>query len=66
MYDMRYVRGRVLAENADSLTYSWIRDAPPRALDYASLTSICDAFFPRIFLRREWPTTCRRSAAGCR
>ena len=52
MYDMRYVRGRVLAENADSLTYSWIRDAPPRSLDYASLTSICDAFFPRIFLRR--------------
>jgi hypothetical protein len=52
MYDMRYVRGRVMAENEDSLTYSWIRDAQPRALDYASLTAICDAFFPRIFLRR--------------
>jgi len=52
MYDMRYVRGHVMAENEDSLTYSWIRDTQPRALDYASLTSICDAFFPRIFLRR--------------
>ena len=52
MYDMHYVRGRAMAENEDSLTYSWIRDAQPRALDYASLTSVCDAFFPRIFLRR--------------
>jgi hypothetical protein len=52
MYDMRYVRGQVMAENQDSLTYSWIRDAQPRGLDYASLTAMCDAFFPRIFLRR--------------
>jgi len=52
MYDMRYVRGELAAENSDSLTYSWIRDAQPRGLDYASLTAICDAFFPRIFLRR--------------
>ena len=52
MYEMRYARGQVLGENRDSLTYSWIRDAQPRALDYASLTAISDAFFPRIFLRR--------------
>jgi len=52
MYDMRYVRGRVLAENTDSVTYSWISDRQPRTLDYLSLAAICDAFFPRIFLRR--------------
>jgi acyl-CoA thioesterase len=52
MYQMRYVRGRAMRENPDSLTYSWIRDAQPRVLDYASLTAMCDAFFPRIFLRR--------------
>ncbi len=52
MYEMRYVRGNAMVENEDSLTYSWIRDAQPRDLDYASLASVCDAFFPRIFLRR--------------
>ena len=52
MYEMRYARGRFGVENPDSLTHCWIRDAPSRALDHASLTAICDAFFPRIFLRR--------------
>ncbi len=36
----------------DSTTEQWVRDEPPRALDFASLTSICDVFFPRIFLPR--------------
>ena len=52
MYEMRYARGRFGVENADSLTHCWIADAPSRPLDHASLTAICDAFFPRIFLRR--------------
>jgi hypothetical protein len=52
MYDIRYVRGSFTEPNQDSLTYSWISDREPRALDYASLTSMCDAFFPRVFLRR--------------
>ena len=52
MYDMRYARGRFGVENPDSLTHCWIADTPARPLDFASLTAICDAFFPRIFLRR--------------
>jgi acyl-CoA thioesterase len=30
----------------------WLRDKPARPLDYASLTSLADLFFPRIYLRR--------------
>lgn len=52
MYEMRYARGRFGAENPDSVTHAWLCDSPPRTLDHASLTAICDAFFPRIFLRR--------------
>jgi acyl-CoA thioesterase len=52
MYDMRYVRGRLMGENNDSITHAWLRDAEPRPLDFLSLTSLCDAFFPRLFLRR--------------
>ncbi len=52
MYEMRYARGRFGVENPDSVTHCWLRDNPPRPLDFPSLTAICDAFFPRIFLRR--------------
>jgi acyl-CoA thioesterase len=52
MYEMRYARGRFGVENPDSETHAWLRDIPERNLDHASLTAICDAFFPRIFLRR--------------
>lgn len=56
-YDMRFIRGGpapagVAQASADSVSTMWIRDDPPRALDYLSLTSICDAFFPRIYVRR--------------
>ncbi|GAC81836.1 hypothetical protein GM1_047_00070 [Gordonia malaquae NBRC 108250] len=36
----------------DSTTTMWIRDLPERPLDFASLTSITDTFFPRVFLRK--------------
>ncbi len=52
MYEMRYARGQFGRENPDSETHCWLRDNPGRTLDHASLTAICDAFFPRIFLRR--------------
>jgi acyl-CoA thioesterase len=52
MYEMRYARGRFGVENPDSLTHAWLSDVPPRPLDFLSLTALCDAFFPRIFLRR--------------
>ena len=30
----------------------WVRDTPPRVLDFGSLTSMADIFFPRVYLRR--------------
>ncbi|GAA4410137.1 acyl-CoA thioesterase [Quisquiliibacterium transsilvanicum] len=56
-YDMRFVKGapnfgsKVPAD--DSETIMWMRDEPPRPLDFVSLTAIADAFIPgRLFLRR--------------
>ncbi len=51
-YEFRIVRGKPFAENADSLSHVWVADNPPRPLDFASLTALCDSFLPRIFLRR--------------
>lgn len=56
-YDMRIVRGipgLAADENStDSITIQWIKDKPQRPLDFLSLTAICDAFFPRVFVRRN-------------
>jgi hypothetical protein len=46
------VRGKPFAVNDDSLSHVWVADNPPRALDFASLTALCDSFLPRIFLHR--------------
>jgi acyl-CoA thioesterase len=35
-----------------SLSQLWLRDDGPRVLDFCSLTSMCDVFFPRVWLRR--------------
>lgn len=35
-----------------SLTRMWVSDEPPRPLDVPALISLCDVFFPRIWLRR--------------
>lgn len=56
-YDMRFVRGTLLdttrpPEAMDSVSELWIRDEPPRPLDFVALASMCDAFFPRILVRR--------------
>ena len=59
-YDMRFVHGALDMASADPLrddstSTLWIRDEPPRPLDFPSLAAICDAFFPRIFVRRpKW------------
>ncbi|MEZ5660406.1 MAG: thioesterase family protein [Burkholderiaceae bacterium] len=63
-YDMRFVRGARAAHDQaghepDSLSMLWIRDDPPRPLDFVSLAAICDSFFPRIVIRRP-----RRVPAG--
>lgn len=57
-YDMRFVRGAMpevfdAAHQPDSHTQVWMRDEPPRPLDFASLAALCDSFFPRIFVRRR-------------
>jgi acyl-CoA thioesterase len=41
------------ASGHSSLSQLWVRDNPPRALDFASLASIADIFFPRVFIRRS-------------
>ena len=56
-YEMRFVQG-ALPTTADareasvSRTQLWVRDDPPRPLDFASLTALSDVFFPRIWTRR--------------
>jgi acyl-CoA thioesterase len=57
-YDMRFVKGALQIGSppataaADSVSLLWVRDEPPRPLDFASLAALCDVFFPRIFVRR--------------
>jgi acyl-CoA thioesterase len=57
-YDMRFVCGGMGAdfdgvEQPDSLTRLWVRDEPPRPLDYVALTALCDCFAPRVWVRRH-------------
>lgn len=57
-YEMRFVRGdfpdlSLGDEHPESNTTLWVRDAPPRPLDFVALAAICDVFFPRVFLRRR-------------
>lgn len=57
-YDMRFARGGLPdafdeQEQADSVSQVWVRDAPPRPLDFAALAALCDCFFPRVILRRR-------------
>lgn len=63
-YDMRFVCGGMGAEfdgveQPDSLTRLWLRDEPPRPLDFTSLAAACDCFAPRLWVRRH-----QRSPAG--
>lgn len=64
-YNMKYIEGTPNMTDEDSgeirssTTKQWIKDEPDRPLDFLSLTSICDIFIPRIFLRRQ-----RRVPAG--
>lgn len=62
-YDLRFVSGKLprtapgetdapLPLDVPSVTRLWMRDEPPRALDFCSLAAFADVFYPRIFLRR--------------
>ncbi|MFE3290843.1 acyl-CoA thioesterase [Rhodococcus sp. NPDC059234] len=55
-YEMRFVEGGIpkteSAEHPNSTSTLWMRDEPPRPLDFPALTAMSDIFFPRVFLRR--------------
>jgi acyl-CoA thioesterase len=55
-YELRAARGMVPqvwdGAEQDSLTQLWVRDEPPRALDFTSLAALSDVFYPRVWLRR--------------
>lgn len=56
-YDMRVIEGAFPTawdgtEHSASRTRMWVRDEPPRPLDFASLTALSDVFYPRIWRRR--------------
>lgn len=55
-YEMRPIAGlipRAWDGSGDhSLTQLWMRDNPPRPLDFCSLAALADVFFPRVWLRR--------------
>ena len=56
-YESRCIAGGWPAQWDGSLSESsqtlvWLRDQPPRPLDFASLACIADHFYPRLFVRR--------------
>ena len=55
-YEMRVAHGDfpqlMDGGGKDSLSRFWLRDNPPRPLDFLALTAMADAFYPRIWLRR--------------
>ncbi|AYQ27142.1 MULTISPECIES: acyl-CoA thioesterase II [unclassified Polaromonas] len=55
-YDLRPVRGVIPpvwdGSGEDSLTQLWVRDDPPRPLDFPALAALSDVFYPRVWLRR--------------
>ena len=55
-YEMRPVSGHIPqrwdGSGDHSQTQLWMRDHPPRPLDFCSLAAMSDIFFPRVWLRR--------------
>lgn len=55
-YEMRPITGTIPREwngqGDSSLSQFWVRDEPPRPLDFAALAALCDVFYPRVWLRR--------------
>ncbi len=55
-YEMRPVVGGIPqrwdGSGDNSLSQLWMRDNPPRPLDFRSLTAMADIFYPRVWLRR--------------
>lgn len=60
-YEIRFVDGAFPTtwdgtHATDSRTQLWMRDDPPRPLDFTSLAALADVFFPRIWRRRATMT----------
>jgi len=59
-YEMRPVVGGIPAtwdgQEAPALTRMWVRDDPPRPLDFTALTALADTFLPLVWLRRATRT----------
>ena len=56
-YEWRFLEGAIPTvwdekDHDTSRTQLWVRDSPPRTLDFAALTALSDVFFPRIWRRR--------------
>lgn len=55
-YEFRPIVGDIPAtwdgSGEHSLSQLWMRDDPPRPLDFCGLAALCDVFFPRVWLRR--------------
>jgi acyl-CoA thioesterase len=56
-YEMRFVEGHFPGKwdgsgQASTRSRLWLRDEPPRPLDFCALAAMCDAFFPRVWLHR--------------
>ncbi|MCM2356110.1 MAG: thioesterase family protein [Arenimonas sp.] len=56
-YGLRFVEGGIPArwdgaDQGDSRTRLWMRDEPPRPLDFTALAALADVFFPRVWRRR--------------
>ena len=55
-YDLRPVTGALprqwTGQGDSSLSQVWMRDSPPRPLDFCALAALADVFFPRVWLRR--------------
>lgn len=55
-YEVRPISGGIPSrwdgQGEHSLSQLWMRDDPPRPLDFTSLAALADLFFPRIWLRR--------------
>lgn len=58
-YQMRFVDGLLTFNpthaGSSSQSRLWVRDEPPRPLDFLSLAALSDVFFPRVFVRRQAP-----------
>jgi acyl-CoA thioesterase len=56
-YEMRFIEGSFPGvwderDQGHSRTRQWVRDQPPRPLDFVSLTAMADVFSPRLWHRR--------------